>query len=186
LQGPHVELAKLALNGFRADFVAQEAGRIKNTYVRSLGTASGLVALLFLVLYLLVEYSWFTGEFWKKHQIFLLAGIGATIGTWLSFSIRRVTRAFDDLGILEEDLLDPSLRVLFVVTLTMIVCLLFWTKAMNIEIGLLKTGDLSDPKSSLPLGAIALLVGVFCGIAERSLATAVSGRAAAFVKTVGT
>jgi hypothetical protein len=186
LQDPHVELGNLALNGFRTEFVAQEAGRIKNSYLRSLGISAGIVAAVFFGLYIWVENTVNTYGFWYTHRIFLLAAGGAGIGTWLSFSIRRVTLGFDDLGVLEEDRLDPSLRVVFVVILTVVVCLLFWTGTMNLEIGNLKTGDLSNPKSALPLDAIALLVGIFCGIAERALATAVSGRATAFVKSVGT
>jgi hypothetical protein len=187
LQNPHVELGNLALNGFRADFVAQEAGRIKNSYLRSLGLTGGLVAAAFFGVYGLVKAGGYDANgFWNTHWVFLFAGAGAAIGTWLSFSIRRVTLGFDDLGILEEDRLDPSVRVIFVVALTMVICLLFWTGAMNLEIGNLKTSGLVDPSSKLPLGAIALLIGIFCGIAERALATAISGRAAAFVKSVGT
>jgi hypothetical protein len=186
LQHPHVELGNLALNGFRAEFVAQEAGRIKNTYLRILGITYGFFAIAFVILYIFSVFSENPNGFWYAHKIFFLAAGGAAIGTWLSFAIRRVTLGFEDLGILEEDLLDPSLRVIFVVILTTVVCLLFWTGAMNLEIGNLKTSGLSDPTSKLPLGAIALLVGIFCGIAERALATAVSGRAAAFVRSVGT
>jgi hypothetical protein len=187
LQSPHVELGNLALNGFRADFVAQEAGRIKNAYLRSLGLIAGIASLL-----IFIFYAWATADpkdtsgFWHTHWVFLIAAAGAAIGTWLSFSIRRVSLSFDDLGILEEDRLDPSIRVIFVVTLTVVICLLFWTGAVNLEIGNLKTSGLADPSSKLPLGAISLLVGIFCGIAERALATAISGRAAAFVRSVGT
>jgi len=186
LQGPHVEHGKLALSAFRAEFVAQEAGRIKNTYLRHLGVASGIFSALFFTAYIMAYYCSNQNGFWYTHKIVLLAAGSAAIGTWLSFSIRRVILGFDDLAILEEDRLDPSLRVIFVIFLTIVVCLLFWTGAMNIEIGNLRTGDLSNPNSTLPTGAIALLVGVFCGISERALTTAVSGRAAAFVKTLGT
>jgi hypothetical protein len=184
LQHSHIELAKLALEGFRAEFVAQEAGRIKNTYLSSLGAAAGLVAILLFLGYALISCCADKTGFFYLHKIFLIAAGGAAIGTWLSFSIRRVTLGFDDLSILEEDFLDPSLRILFVIALTVVVFLLFWTGAMNIEIGNLKTGDLAKPNSPLPLGAISLLVGIFCGIAERSLATAVAGRASGFVKSI--
>lgn len=185
LQHPHVDLGKLALNGFRAEFVAQEAGRVKNAYVRSLGSAAGVTALLAFIAFALArEPSGLLG-FLSAYKVFFLAAGGAAIGTWLSFSIRRVTLSFEDLAMLEEDLLDPGLRVIFVVILTMVVCLLFWTGAVNLEIGNLKTGDLSNPVSKLPIEAIALLVGIFCGIAERALATAISGRASTFVRGVG-
>jgi hypothetical protein len=184
LQGPHVALGSLALNGLKGQFVAQEAGRIKNRYIRRLGMATGVAALLSFVAYWL-SADVFRGSFLDAHKVFLLAAGGASIGTWLSFSIRRVTLSFNELGVIEEDLLEPSVRVLFVIALTVTVCLLFWTGAMNIEIGNLKTAELGSKSPTVQVGAIALLVGVFCGIAERALATAVSGRAAAFVKGLG-
>ena len=54
LQDGHFELANFALNDFRADFVAQEGGIIKNRYLRSLGLWAGIaVILLFWRIYLL-------------------------------------------------------------------------------------------------------------------------------------
>lgn len=185
LQGPHVQLANLALLGVKAEFVAHEAGRIKNTYIRRLGVACGVGAALSFLLYAIVVGEFlFTGAFWMDHRTFLLAAGGACIGTWLSFSIRRVTLSFDELGILEEDLLDPSIRVIFVVALTLTACLLFWTNAINVSIGDLQTAQLQKNATSAVVGEIAVLVGIFCGIAERGLATAVSGRAAAFAKSI--
>lgn len=181
LEGTHTALAKLALDGLREEFVAQEGGRIKNSYIRSLGTSAGIVAIAMLLVYVMIENGFIGSAWWQAHKNFLLAAAGGALGTWLSFSIRRVQLSFDDLAILEEDMLDPSVRVVFVVGLTLAACLLFWTGAINIEIGNLKT----QRESFAVTGSIALLVGLFCGIAERALATAISGRAAAFVKGVG-
>jgi hypothetical protein len=179
LQGPHTALAKLALNELRAEFTAQQAGRIKNTYILSLGVTAALFAALLLGAYAIINNSLSTG-WWYQHKAFLLAAAGASVGTWLSFSIRRVTLSFNDLAILEEDLLDPSVRIVFVMGLTLTACLLFWTGVMNIQIGDLKT-NAADFASK---GSIALLVGMFLGISERALATAISGRAAAFVRSI--
>jgi hypothetical protein len=176
LQGPHTELAVLALNGLREEFVTAEAGRIKNSYIRGLGLMSGVAAVLILLLYAATDTGRITSPFWINHKPFLLAAAGAAVGTWLSFSIRRVKLAFDDLAVLEEDLLDPSVRVIFVIGLTLTACLLFWTGVMNIEIGNLKTAKF--------VGAVAFLIGIFSGLSERALATAISGRAAAFVKGI--
>lgn len=174
LEAQHTQLAGLALTSLKAEFVLQEAGRIKNAYARRLGISAVLVAVLAL------ELCWL-GKTFPAFDFFLpgftLAAAGAALGTWLSFSIRRVTLAFEDLAALEEDRLDPALRILFVVALTMTVCLLFHTKAVNLEIGMLKTAELD--------GATALLVGVLSGIAERALATAVSGRATTFARAIG-
>jgi hypothetical protein len=177
LEGPHVQLANLALDGLKSEFVTAEAGRIKNTYIVGLGLAAGVAALVFLVIYVGIQLNVITFDFWVLHKAFLLAAMGAALGTWLSFSIRRVTLSFNDLAMLEEDLLDPSIRVAFVVSLTLIACLLFWTGATNIEIGNLKTSHFA--------GATAFLVGAFAGLSERALATAISGRAAAFIKGLG-
>jgi hypothetical protein len=179
LEGPHTSLATLALDELRREFVAEQAGRIKNTYVRRLGFVCAVAALLLFGLYASTVTGRITSPFWNYHKAFLLAAAGAAIGTWLSFSIRRVSLSFDDLAILEEDLLDPSMRVLFVIGLTMTACLLFWTGAMNIEIGSLRTVQLGGTS-----GTIAFLVGIFSGLSERALATAISGRAAAFVKGI--
>lgn len=183
LEGPHTALAKLALTSLKSEFVAREAGRIKNRYVRRLGLWAGGFALLLLVVYAYVASGCPTvaggcSAWWTTHKTFLLAAIGAAVGTWVSFSVRRFDLPFEELGLSEEESLDPPFRVLFVVALTLTACLLFWTSAINIEIGNLKTG----PDSFRTIGSIAVLIGLFCGLAERALATAISGRAAAFVR----
>jgi hypothetical protein len=176
LEGSHVQLANLALDSLRREFVAQEAGRVKNNYIRSLGIAAIVAVGILSATYAAIQLDFLTAPFWTSHKAFLLAAAGAAVGTWLSFSIRRVSLAFEDLALLEEDMLDPSLRVIFVIGLTVTACLLFWTGAMNIEIGSLKTAQFQ--------GATAFLIGLFSGIAERALATAISGRAASFVRGI--
>src|SRR5262249_18536213 len=114
LQGDLPGFATLALDGLRAEFVSQEAGRIKNAYLRRLGVAAGIAAVLFFAGFAATKYFQCTGLV-GQHRAFLLAAGAASIGTWLSFSVRRVTLSFNDLGMLEDDLLDPSIRVLFVV-----------------------------------------------------------------------
>lgn len=174
------ELAKLTLAELCNEFFVLEAGRIKNIYVRNLGLWAGLFALAFLTAYLFVEINHPNWAWGQSHKTFLLAACGASIGTWASFSVRQVQFTFDDLVMLDEHALDPPLRVAFVVALTLITCLLFWTGAVNIEIGNLKTQQGSFQNS----GSIAFLIGMFAGLSERALATAISGRAAAFVRSV--
>lgn len=188
LEGPYTSLAKLALTSLKHEFVARESGLIKNRYVKRLGSWAGGFALAFLAFYGFLAGDClpeFTGvkcsAWWVNHKMFLLAAVGASVGTWVSFSVRRIDLPFEELALVEEEALDPPFRILFVVTLTLTVCLLFWTSAINIEIGNLKTG----PSSFRATGSVAVLIGMFCGLSERALATAISGRAAAFVKGVG-
>jgi len=113
-----------------------------------------------------------------RFRNFFLVASGAAIGTWLSFSLRRVVLTFDDLALLEEDRLNPGLRVIFMVALTSVVGLLFWTGAVAVDIG----GLSSDFTVS---GSRALLIGALCGIAERAVTTAVSKRAGDFAASIG-
>jgi len=189
LEGPHTTLAKLALASLKAEFTAREAGRVKNHYVRRLGVFAGTFAVGFLMAYVAIRVGACTAEMWKahpaacpsawwsNHKTFLLAAAGASVGTWLSFAVRRLDLPFEELPLLDEHSLDPPFRILFVVALTLMACLLFWTGTINIHIGDLKT----DPDNFKATGSIAVLVGLFCGLSERALATAMSNRAAGFV-----
>jgi hypothetical protein len=175
------KLAVLTLNEVRNDFFVREAGRIKNMYVRRLGGWTAAAAIVLILAYIGFYTRHFTSDWGYEHKSFLLAACGAAIGTWASFSVRQVQFTFDDLVMIEEGSLDPPMRILFVIVLTMAACLLFWNGAINIEIGNLKTQ--SEPFRHS--GSIALLIGLFCGLSERALATAIAGRAAAFVRGVG-
>ncbi|CAN5476534.1 hypothetical protein BH11PSE4_BH11PSE4_42580 [soil metagenome] len=174
------ELAKLTLAELRNEFFTLEAGRIKNMYVRRLGFWAAAAALAFVLVYIGFYTGRLTAPWGNEHRSFLLAGCGAAIGTWASFSVRRDQFSFDDLVMVEEDSLDPPMRILFVIVLTMAACLLFWNNAVNLEIGNLKT----EPERFKLAGSVALLIGLFCGLSERALATAIAGRAQALVKGV--
>ena len=115
---------------YRAEFTVREAGLVKNRYVRRLGSACLVVAVLAAVAYGVVRHNTQWTLAFAFRNFFLLAA-GTAVGTWLSFSLRRVVLTFDDLAVLEEDRLDPGLRVLFMVGLVVVVGLLFWTGAVS-------------------------------------------------------
>ena len=173
-------MAKLTLSEVRNEFFVRQAGRIKNMYVRRLGAWAGITAFSLILIYVSIYTGDVASPWASNHKSFLLAAGGAAIGAWASFSARQVQFVFDDLVMVEEASLDPPMRILFVIVLTMAACLLFWNGAVNLEIGNLKTQ--SEPFRQS--GSIALLIGLFCGLSERALATAIAGRAAAFVKGI--
>ncbi|MEA2873278.1 MAG: hypothetical protein QOH67_3254 [Hyphomicrobiales bacterium] len=179
LEDSHTAVATLALNELKAEFAAGEGARIKRKYARWLALwaflASAALAALYIMIIVCPAMHW-----GNLHKPFLLAGIGAALGAWLSFSIRQVEFVFEDLLQLDYDAFDPPLRIAFVIVLTWTAFLLFWTGAINVEIGALST-----KAAALKLaGSISLLIGLFCGLSERALATAITGRAASFVKGV--
>lgn len=177
MDATHTPFAALALLAFQQEFVGREAGRIKNRYVRRLGWHAALVLLV-----AVLGYAWaaWLGPDWTVNRFrnFFLLAAGAAVGTWLSFSIRRQVLGFADLALLEEDRLNPGLRVLFMVALTTVVGLILWTGMVKVDIG--------DFRTDFRLtGTYAALIGALCGIAERSLATAVGRRADDFAVGLG-
>lgn len=179
LEDSHTGMATLGLNELKAEFAAGEGARIKRKYARWLALwaflASAGLAIAYIAIVTCSAFKW-----GQLHSPFLLAGIGAALGAWLSFSIREVEFVFEDLLQLDYDPSDPPLRLAFVIVLTWTAFLLFWTGAINIEIGGLTT----KPDALKLAGSISLLIGIFCGLSERALATAISGRATSFVKGV--
>lgn len=183
LEGPQTDLAKLALASLREEFIARVGKDTLNRYVRLLGMWAGGLASFFLILYIIVRTqacpdapapctSW-----WNIHRAFLIAAAGASLGTWASFSVRKINLTFEQLATPEEQLLDAPLRIVFVVVLTMAACLLFWTGAINVKVGDLNTEASWFSKT----GSVAMLIGFFCGLSERALASAIAGRASAFI-----
>ena len=179
LQQDHLELGSFALKELQDEIVTRETGEVKNGYIRRLGLWAlgfGLPAIGF---YLYCRY-WYWPGLPELHRFreFISMLVGSFLGTWLSFSIRRVRLSFWDLARLEEDALDPSIRLVFVAGLTVVVGLLLATKAVVVTIG-------SFNSAFLDSGTTAVLIGCLCGIGEIGLPTAVARRASEFVSVLG-
>lgn len=192
----NIALARNTLETLQGEFVAREASWVKNNYVRRLGFWSAFFVLLFAAGYLLIRHEAEPGLGWRlwllpdpapsaerpfavyRFRNFLLLAIGASLSAWLAFLIRRPTLDFTGLVQLDDDLLRPPTRVVFTIVLSFVVGLLFWTGMISIQVG-----DFSTHFENS--GMIAILIGVFCGIASRALATAVSRRAEDFAGNVG-
>ncbi len=172
--------AELALKGLKDEFVALEAGPVKNAYVWRLGFCALVAITAFAILYFSIRQYVGTIEL----AVFLWLWAGAAVGAWLSFSIRRVVLQFSDLALLEDDRLTPELRILFVVALTTIIGLMLWTGVVGVTIGSF-VAQLRGSGNALDLAVGAFLIGAFCGIGERSMASAVGRRADDFAASVG-
>ena len=165
-----VRFANSLLEGFKSDFVSSECHFVKNQYVEMLGRHALTIGLALGVSYIIVEMIGTHHGFFHEYKAFLLMAAADCAGTWLSFSLRRVTLGFTDLANLEEDLLKPTTRLLFVIGLTWVMALFIATKIIDFRIG-----EVQLTANLLHSGAIAALMGVVCGISERALASVVSG-----------
>jgi hypothetical protein len=184
-------LATQSLDALREEIVAMEASNVKNRYLWRLGARCLIMALISLGGYLLVgsvcpidHFKPLADRVCSSFQVpsafrnFFLLAAGTAVGTWLSFSLRRVILTFLDLASLEDDRLDPTMRVLFVTALATVVGLLFWTEAVTVGIGKFNSNFAVS-------GTYALLIGLLLGIAERTMSTSVFKRATDFAGAVG-
>jgi hypothetical protein len=173
-----VTLASQSLDSLREEFVSMEAGAVKNRYLWRLGWRCLLAATLSVLAYSLVREGESTHPvLWAFRNFFLLTA-GTAVEIWLSFSLRRVILTFLDLAAIEEDRLDPTIRILFVIGLAGVVGLLFWTGAVSVGIGEFHSTVQAH-------GVWAVLIGLLLGIAERAMSTAVSKRATDFAGAIG-
>jgi hypothetical protein len=178
--------AQRRLEAFRDAFVAREADAVKNQHVRRLGLWALTFATALLLLGLIIETElrgWFgiSASGAPAIRNFLLLAAAACGGTWLSFSLRRVVLGFADLAVLEEDRLNPTGRLIFVMLLTCLIALLIEVKLLAISIGGTNVSISSGEAPAL----MAIVLGALCGIAERSLSGAVSRRAEEVIGSAG-
>lgn len=173
-QTANPDLAMRALNELKHDVTAREAGRIKNQYMKSLGIRA-------LLLILALSTAWGVVTF-SKHGTTFISNlfrfeIGSMIGVWLSFGARKPILTFEDLHILEEDRLEPLIRLIFAGLLAFIIALAFHLKAITLTLGSLTTDQL-DANSWA-----ALFFGLLAGVGEKALSTNVTRQAAALLKS---
>jgi hypothetical protein len=174
--GQDVRFANALLQGFKDEFVSREADAVKNRYVGQLGRQALIIGGGFTFAYILLAYV--LTPFFPKVNItpdaaatygsFLAMAGAACGGTWLSFSLRRVVLGFSDLANLEEDQLNPTGRLLFVVGLTWVIGLFLVSGIINISFG--------SQQQNVQSVIFAALLGAVCGISERALASVVSRR----------
>jgi hypothetical protein len=190
-EGSLVTLATQSLEALREEIVAMEASKVKNRYLWRLGVRCLCMATVSVVGYLAIgavcpidHLQPPAARMCSNLQVpsafrnFFLLAAGTAVGTWLSFSLRRVILTFLDLASLEDDRLDPTIRVLFITALASVVGLLFWTEAITVGIGKFSS-------SFAVSGTYALLIGLLLGIAERTMSTSVFKRATDFAGAVG-
>jgi hypothetical protein len=165
------ELARRALANLKRDVTLREAGRIKNTYMRVLG----LRALALGAPALVAAYAFHLFASGHPLEAILLTIWGGCMGgCWLSFGARKPTISFEDLQVLEQDRVEPLLRLIFAGLLAETVALLIVTGAVDVKVGVLSASLLTNSYK------VAVLVGVLCGLAEQALPSKLLKRATDF------
>ncbi|HKS54166.1 MAG TPA: hypothetical protein VJS12_02705 [Steroidobacteraceae bacterium] len=191
LQGAEVstDLADAALETTIADLIDDEAGHVKERHLKRLGVnalvADSVAGVLYVLLCLTNAYLPPLDSFLLKLHVqsallasFMLLLMGSFLGVWLSYAIRTTTFTLTDLTITDTDRLTPAIRLLYAGSLTVILGMLFVLPLVTFEVG----GFPITHIASYPM--LAFIVGVFCGISELTLPTAVAKRASDFVQNI--
>ncbi len=184
------KVAARLLRNFQNDLLLRHGARIKNDYMRRLGAWAAGFAGAALALYAFLVIAQATssiatipvktttiGNVVKQFDSFLILWIGAMAGCWLSFGIRNVQLTFPALAHPESDLLQPPTRLIFTGLLAITLGLIFNVGIVQLEIGSLKTEQVSH-------ASVALIIGLFCGIAEQALSSTIGNRATQFIGQV--
>src|SRR5262249_35138483 len=108
------------LKASKDEFVSREGDRVKNRYVAALGFRALLIGGSFMAAYILIRWLADKGLLYDYRSFFVMAA-ASCVGTWLSFSLRRAVLGFADLASLEEDRLNPTGRLFFVIGLTSVI-----------------------------------------------------------------
>lgn len=174
LVGPRASplIAGDALRAFESEVTDRESGPVKNAYMRTLGAWAALFGGTTVAVFFFCDcFPNAPFEQVYRYRNIFLVWAGCMAGAWASFASRRVTLAFGDLVALEEDKVEPPLRLLFAGTLTVVLSLVFVTGMADVQIGAYRASAL------LGSGSIAFLTGAFAGLAEKALPSAVLARA---------
>jgi hypothetical protein len=171
--------ARQPLEALQADILLREGPRVKNKYMKRLGVAAAALAAVSAVAYLVLRNNPQASDLLYAYRNLFVLLTGTMIGTWLSFGLRRSKILFKDLSALEEDMMEPAVRLIFTGLIAITIAFVFRTGMVNVNIGGLNSANL------LANGSSALLIGMLLGVSELALPGMLTRRASQFVSEVG-
>jgi hypothetical protein len=119
--------ARQYLEELRADILLREGPRVKNNYMKKLGVAAAALAAVSAVVYLVLRNNPQASHLLHAYRNLFVLLTGTMIGTWLSFGLRRPKIEFKDLSALEEDMMEPAVRLIFTGLIAITIAFVFAT-----------------------------------------------------------
>lgn len=154
------KLALKSLDKLKEEIVLSEGQRIKNQYMMQLGITGLIMSAIAITFYFIIETN-FKGL--VNLNMFFITWIGAMMGAFVSFGARKSKITFQQLSILEEDMMTPTIRLIFVGILSLILLLFLNSKVISITIGEIKTGQVYKTRT------LQMIVGIIAGLFESKL-----------------
>jgi len=149
----------------------KEGKKIKESYIIKLGLwalALGVIPMLIIMA--------FPFKIEGKEAIrYANVWAGCMVGTWISYTARRVSLDFNDLQISKTDKFEPLLKLVFMGVTTLFVFLIIETGLINITFGNIGKGIMTDIR-------VVFLFGGFCGLLDSKIPTALYKKAGATLK----
>lgn len=166
------ELAMKSLAKLRNEMVMIEGQRIKNDYMKTLGIRALIISIVSIAIYYALLINGIS-----EFGAYFLAVAGSSAGTWLSFGARKFTISFEELSVLEEDMMSPWIRLLYIGACSAVFILLLNTQLISLGVGTVSTvGIMSQPE-------LQITVGVLCGLVESKIGVNIYKRAVTLIES---
>lgn len=164
-------LAKLSLKELKEEILIREGGRIKNKYMIKLG----IIALALGFISIIIGAS-ILDNCYKTFSAYFFVWAGAMAGTWISFGVRKISIRFEDLHMIEEDRMNPFIRLMFIGLTSVLLLLFLKSGIVTITVGTFNSVSIdTNIEFQLLLGSIA-------GLAEYKLTIDLFNKASSILK----
>lgn len=173
-----------ALQQLKNEIVDKKSGEIKNSYFKILGLHAikvGAIPFLFALITKLVKFYSISISFITDLGVFanyLYLWCGCMLGIWISFGARKTILSFDELTTIEEDRLEPMMRLLFTGSIAVIFALLFYKNAITLNFGTISTKEISNDSFT------AIIFGIMLGLSEQVLGKKITKKAASLFDNI--
>jgi hypothetical protein len=195
----HLAEASSSLRGMKESLVKNEGQHIRSKYLSRLLLIAVVTSVIFLIIFALArsiaefvtdispsgglpgaaaETEAKTNIFAMGVRSYSLMLVGAMIGLWVSFALRK-NFTFEHLFLPEDDLLSPIHRTVFVIVATAILALFCSQNIIDFSLWNFQTKNLASEM------APALSFGVLCGLAQNFLSDIVLPHIKSFAESMG-
>lgn len=158
-ENARTQTAKLALGKLKDEIIIVEGQRIKNTYMKRLGIAACIIGGL-LTAVIAANFFWLKIEL---VQMFSVTWISSLVGTWVSYGARKFKMNFEDLNIIEKDMMTPYIRLVYIGLCSIIFELFLISGIFEIKLGSINTNNIDTDI------VVQIIIGVICGLVESKM-----------------
>ena len=162
------QMSMKALEKLKEEMVMIEGRRIKNQYMIRLGTIAFVMEILLLLVF------WLCSN--QIVHMFIITWSGALVGTWISYGARKFEIKLEDLSVIEKDMMEPSIRLIYIGLCAIIFELFLIIGIVEIKIGAINTVNIKDDVLT------QFLLGSICGLVESKLGINIYNRAVSAIE----